>query len=175
MANDFRTDKKGEPPAWKKRETMVMNRIGLSIALVAVMLAAAPTSSFAQQPAPAVGRIKVVEGAAFVVRDGTTLVAKPGESIFKSDVLKTGGNGRLGVTLKDETRLSLGPSSEARVDNFVYKPTEGNVALALKVVRGVMAYVSGRIAKLAPDAVQLEAPAAIVGVRGTTVLIKAGA
>ena len=38
----------------------------------------------------------------------------------------------------------------------------------LKVVRGVAAYVSGRIAKLAPDAIRLETPAAIVGVRGTT-------
>jgi hypothetical protein len=153
-----------------------MNRIGLSIALVAVMLAAAPVVSYAQaQSAPTVGRIKVVSGAAFIVRDNTQLVAKAGEPIFKADVLKTGGNGRLGVTLKDDTRLSLGPSSEARIDNFVYAPTEGSLALALKVVRGVMAYVSGRIAKLAPDAVQLEAPAAIVGVRGTTILIKAGA
>jgi hypothetical protein len=31
--------------------------------------------------------------------------------------------------------------------------------------------VSGRIAKLAPDSVRLETPAAIVGVRGTTVAV----
>jgi hypothetical protein len=37
----------------------------------------------------------------------------------------------------------------------------------------VAAYVSGRIAKLAPDAVRLETPAAIVGVRGTTVVLRA--
>jgi hypothetical protein len=78
------------------------------------------------------------------------------------------------VTLKDDTRLSLGPASEARVDNFAFEPAEGNLALALRVVKGAFAYVSGRIAKLAPDAVRLEAPAAIVGVRGTTVVIKAG-
>jgi hypothetical protein len=154
---------------------MVMNRIGLSIAVVAGMLAAAPSSSYAQSAPAAVGRIKVVSGTAFIVRDNTQLVAKVGEPVFKADVLKTSGNGKLGVTLKDDTRLSLGPSSEARVDNFVYAPTEGGLALALKVVRGVVAYVSGRIAKLAPDAVVLEAPAAIVGVRGTTILIKSGA
>jgi hypothetical protein len=33
-------------------------------------------------------------------------------------------------------------------------------------------YVSGKIAKLAPDAVRLETPAAIVGVRGTTVAVR---
>jgi hypothetical protein len=44
----------------------------------------------------------------------------------------------------------------------------------LNFVKGVAAYVSGRMAKLAPDAVRLETPAAIVGVRGTTVAIKVG-
>jgi len=38
----------------------------------------------------------------------------------------------------------------------------------------VAAYVSGRMAKLSPDSVRLETPAAIVGVRGTTVAIKVG-
>jgi hypothetical protein len=33
------------------------------------------------------------------------------------------------------------------------------------------AYVSGRIAKLSPDAVRLETPGAIVGVRGTTLAL----
>jgi hypothetical protein len=39
-------------------------------------------------------------------------------------------------------------------------------------MRGVVAYVSGRIAKLAPDAVRIETPAAILGVRGTTLAIR---
>jgi len=40
------------------------------------------------------------------------------------------------------------------------------------MVRGAAAYVSGRIAKLSPDAVRLETPQAIVGVRGTTLAIR---
>ena len=42
---------------------------------------------------------------------------------------------------------------------------------SFEFVRGAAAYVSGHIAKLAPDAVRLETPTAIVGVRGTTVAI----
>ena len=45
-------------------------------------------------------------------------------------------------------------------------------AMVLKFARGVAAYVSGRMAKLAPDAIRLETPSAIVGVRGTTVAIR---
>ena len=43
--------------------------------------------------------------------------------------------------------------------------------MVLKFVRGVAAYVSGRMAKLAPDAIRLETPSAIVGIRGTTLAI----
>jgi len=44
--------------------------------------------------------------------------------------------------------------------------------LVLKFVQGAAAYVSGRIAKLAPDSIRLETPAAIVGVRGTSLAIR---
>ena len=55
-----------------------------------------------------------------------------------------------------------------RVDRFLYVPAEGRLGLVLSVVRGVVAYVSGRIAKLSPDSIRLQTPAAVVGVRGTT-------
>jgi hypothetical protein len=160
---------KERPPTQKKRETLPTNRSWL-IGLAVAMLALAPTLVLAQ-PA-AVGRVKVVSGSVSIVRGGGEMNVKAGDAVFKSDILKTGGDGRLGITLKDDTRLSLGPSSEARVENFVYQPAEGSLALSLKIVRGVVAYVSGRIARLAPDAVRLDAPTAIVGVRGTTLIIK---
>jgi hypothetical protein len=135
----------------------------------ALLLAAVP--AFGQQPAPA-GRIKVTTGAVFVVREGKAVPANPGDVLFEADGLRTGANGRLGVILKDDTRIALGPSSEIRLDRFAYAPAEGQFGFALRLVRGVAAYVSGRIAKLAPDSIRLETPAAIVGVRGTTVVLR---
>ena len=78
------------------------------------------------------------------------------------------------MTLKDDTRVSLGPASEVHVASFRYAPSQGAVALVLKFVRGVAGYVSGQIAKISPDAVRLETPNAIVGVRGTTLAIRVG-
>ena len=138
-------------------------------AALALALAAAP--AFAQQPPSAAGRIKVASGAVFIVRAGALVPAQAGQEVFESDGLKTGADGRVGVTLKDDTRLSLGPASEVRLDRFVFAPADGQMGLVLKVVRGVMAYVSGRIAKLAPDSIRLETPAAVVGVRGTTLAV----
>ena len=138
--------------------------------LLALALAGATPLS-AQNPTAA-GRIKVASGSAFIVRQGTSTPAQVGQVVLESDELRTGGDGRIGVTLKDDTRLSIGPNSEAHLDRFVYAPAEGSLALVLRFVRGVAAYVSGRIAKLAPDAIRLETPSAIVGVRGTSLAVR---
>jgi hypothetical protein len=135
------------------------------------LVVASVTPVLAQQPAAA-GHVKIVSGDAFVVRGGAAIAAQPGQVVFQNDTLRTGANGAIGITLNDDTRVSLGPSSEMRVDRFVFAPGEGSVAMVLQFMRGVAAYVSGRMAKLAPDAVRLETPAAIVGVRGTTIAIR---
>jgi hypothetical protein len=145
--------------------------LGCSLALIAVV--GASTSPIAQQPVPA-GRVKLVSGTAFVVHEGRPIPAKVGDAVFETDALTTGPDGRIGVTLRDETRISLGPSSEVRLDRFLYSPADGGLAFVLKIVRGLAAYASGRIAKLKPDAVRLETPAAIVGVRGTRLAIHVG-
>jgi len=137
----------------------------------AVVLALLTVPASAAEPQQSAGQIKVVSGAAFIVRGNTVLPATIGQRVFEADKVRTGSDGRLGITLKDDTRFSLGPNSEVHLNRFAYAPSEGRIGLALNVVRGVAAYVSGRIAKLSPDAVKLETPGAIVGVRGTTLAL----
>jgi hypothetical protein len=124
---------------------------------------AAPTS---------VGLVKLAEGTAVVQRGDQTLPARPGLSLLEGDMLRTGADGRLGVILRDDTRVSLGPETEVRIDRFLFAPSQGQLALVLKMLRGAAAYVSGKIAKLSPDAVRVETPVAIVGVRGTRFAVK---
>jgi hypothetical protein len=145
--------------------------MGLRRLAVALGLVFATATPVLAEQAPVAGRVKVTSGAAFILRGGETIEAKPGQFVFASDTLKTGPDGTIGVTLKDDTRLSLGPVSEVRLERFVYAPAEGSLGMVLRFVRGAAAYVSGRIAKLAPDSIRLETPAAIVGVRGTTLAI----
>lgn len=137
--------------------------------LVLMLVTTAP--ALAQEPSPA-GKVKVATGSAFIVRGSETLPARPGDVILVSDALQTGVDGALGVTLQDDTRLSLGPSSEVLVERYVFAPDDSALGMVLKFVRGVATYVSGRMAKLAPDAIRLETPAAIVGVRGTSLAIR---
>jgi len=139
--------------------------------VIVMLLTTAPVA--AQQPTPA-GHIKVATGGAYIVRQNASIPAKPGDAVFATDTLRTQANGVIGVTLADDTRVSLGPDSEMRLERYVFAPADGALGMVLHFVRGVAAYVSGRMAKLSPEAVRLETPAAIVGVRGTTVAIKVG-
>jgi hypothetical protein len=139
------------------------------ICVFALTVLAGP--AFAQQPVAA-GRIKLSSGDVFVIRGGNSMPAAVGQEVYESDSLRTGSDGRLGITLKDDTRVSLGPGSEVRLNSFVFTPAEGRLGLVLNFVRGMAVYVSGKIAKLAPDSIRLETPGAIVGVRGTTVAIQ---
>src|SRR5688572_9466108 len=140
--------------------------------VVAVLLAVAWPA--AAQTAEVVGRSKSTSGAVSIVRQGSALTAQPGQPLFQTDSVRTGADGRVGITLKDETRLALGPNTDVRIDQFVYSPGQGSLGMVLKIARGLVAYVSGRIAKLSPDAVRLETPSAILGVRGTRMVIRVG-
>ncbi len=148
-----------------------MTNLRYKVGLVMLLVAATPAQA---QQTPAAGRIKVVSGSAFILHEGKLVPAQIGQDVYTADALRTGNDGRIGVTLKDDTRISLGPSSEVRLERFNYATADGGLALVLKVVRGVAAYVSGRIAKLSPDSIRLETPAAIVGVRGTSLAIRVG-
>ena len=83
----------------------------------------------------------------------------PAPRSSKSDVLRTGADGRLSVMLKDESRLALGPEQRTGADRAspTRRPTRSS-ASALRLARGVLSYVSGLIAKLAPESVQLQTP-----------------
>ena len=147
-----------------------MRAFGRCVGAVALLLAMT-SGAFAQEKMPA-GRIKVVTGAAYILRGGAAVAARPGDAVFASDSLQTGASGTLGVTLKDDTRLSLGPDSEVRLERYVFAPDSGALGMVLNFVRGVAGYISGRMAKLAPDSIRLETPAAIVGVRGTMLAVQ---
>lgn len=147
-----------------------MTDLPWSLAVLTLVFASA-TPALAQQ-ASAAGRIKTVSGSAFIVRDRAMIPAQPGQVVFEADGLRTGADGSIGVTLKDDTRLALGPGSEVRLERFAYAPGTASLGMVLKFVRGVTVYVSGRLAKLAPDSIRLETPSAIVGVRGTTLAIR---
>jgi hypothetical protein len=144
----------------------------IAASVVACVLAIGLASAQLEAQGQPAGYVKVVKGAATIVRSGAARPARPGDAVYQNDGLRTGSDGRLGVTLKDDTRVSLGPDSEIDLSEFKFSPAEGQLGLVMKLLHGVAAYVTGRIGELRPDAVRIETPATIVGVRGTFIVIR---
>jgi hypothetical protein len=119
-----------------------------------------------------VGRVKTVKGTVYVEREGRRELALVGTGVRQADIVVTGPDGAVGVTLADDTLLSAGPNSVLVIERFVYEANQpGSLEAALS--KGTLAVVSGRIAKQAPDAMRVKTPAAILGVRGTEFVVRA--
>ncbi len=119
-----------------------------------------------------IGYVKTVSGDAFVISDGKSINAVSGTSIQLGSVIKTAANGSLGMTLKDNTLLSFGPSTEFTIEDYLFAPGKGSLKLGCRIAGGTLNYVSGAIAKLKPDAVTLRTPTGTIGVRGTHFVLK---
>lgn len=143
-----------------------------TLALILLPLLSASTVRAAEEPY--IASAKIVEGACLVLRGAQSIPAKEGMHLQTGDSLKTGSDGRLSFIMHDGTRVSLGPDTELTVDQFAYDPSHKNFSLVLNLARGILAYVSGKIASFSPDAVKLRTPVAMVGVRGTKFVIGLG-
>jgi hypothetical protein len=119
-----------------------------------------------------VGRVKTVKGTVYVEREGRRELALVGTGVRQADVVVTGPDGAVGVTLADDTLLSAGPNSVLAIERFVYEANQPG-SLEASLSKGTLAVVSGRIAKQAPDAMRVKTPAAILGVRGTEFVVRA--
>jgi hypothetical protein len=148
-----------------------MNHYGLSkslLFLLTILLSFSMTgeATFADT-SPAIATVQRVSGIATVVRQGETISAKIGLDIYQNDTLRTGPGGSMGVVFNDDTLLSLGPESMLVIDEFVFAPRQGRFSIAIRMVKGTLAYFSGLISKLAPESAHIETPTASIGIRGT--------
>ena len=145
------------------------------IGVVAGLVAALGLVSAARGDDRTVGVIRTSAGATFVGRAGPELPGREGLALQEGDVLRTGPDGRLGVILRDDTRLALGPDSEVKIDRFTFVPSKGVLALVIRVARGVATYVSGKIAALSPGSARVETPVATLTTRGTSLAVRVDA
>jgi len=146
-----------------------------NILFVAILLSivSVPTWGHAETDGT-IGVVRNAAGSATVLRGGTVLPATAGTRLHVGDTLGTGPDGSLGVILRDDSSLSIGPSSSLVLRDFLFSPSEGKFGLLVRLSRGTMAYLSGLIGKLAPEKARFETPTATIGIRGTHFAVKVG-
>ena len=132
----------------------------------ASFLAIFPIALRAAEPEAVIGAVKSAQGTAVVHRGTQDIPGQEGMHLILHDVLRTSSNGRIGAILQDGTRLSLGSNTEVKIDDFVYQPVDGKFGLLLRMARGAMSYISGKISQFSPESVKVETPVGVVGLRG---------
>lgn len=119
-----------------------------------------------------IGRIKTVTGAASVVRGKAVTPATAGYQLLVSDVLTTGGDGRIGITFIDNSRFAVGPNSRVALSQFEFDDTTHRGKSLTTVDRGTLGVVSGQIAKENKDAMKVRTPTSLLAARGTTFVVE---
>ncbi|HEU0120758.1 MAG TPA: FecR family protein [Bryobacteraceae bacterium] len=123
-------------------------------------------SAVAAEPEP-IAVIKTLDGPVWVERQGTRQAAVLNNHLHIADVVITGAKGRAGLLFSDGARVSLDPESTLQLERFRYAPAQKEFEMVLRLVRGIAAYVSGKVASFAPGAVRMETPVGVIGLRGT--------
>lgn len=141
--------------------------LGRGLPLIAAVCLAATAS------AAEIGRIKVAKGDVTITREGRQLPGAIGTRLQTGDVVRTGPDGSVGITMDDDSLLSTGPSSVLSLDQYVFDPTTNQGKLDTTLNKGTLAVISGRIAKQSPDAMTVRTPTAVLGVRGTEFVVSA--
>ena len=143
-----------------------------SLSQIVIVVCAALAATAGPAHAAEIGQIKNTAGQVFLLRNNNQQPAKPGDLIEQTDVIVTGSNGSVGVTLIDNSRLSAGPNTRVEFKQFRFNPTTQEGESLTQLHRGTLAIVSGQIAKRSPDAMKVQTPTTILGVRGTKFAVK---
>jgi len=120
-----------------------------------------------------IGQVKVAKGQVTIERKGEMIKATTGARLQSGDLLKTGADGSVGLTMTDNSLLSAGPNSVLSLDKYEFDSTTSQGQFDTTLTKGSLAVISGRIAKQSPEAMTVRTPSSILGIRGTEFVVSA--
>jgi hypothetical protein len=117
------------------------------------------------QAAADIGRAVAVQPNVDAIMPGpsTTALRKDG-SVFQDETIATGAHGTARLQFIDATSLSVMPSSEVKLDKFVFAGKRSAQTFILNATVGAFRFTTGHSAH---EAYEIVTPAAVIGVRGT--------
>lgn len=138
--------------------------------IAALFVALAASSAFAQDYA---GVVKTTRGAASVERAGAQIALAPGTRVNQGDRVVTGKDGYVGITMRDDTLLTLGPGGLLAIDSYGFDPKTHDGNFLVSLTKGVLSVVTGLIARSSPDNFAVKTRISTMGVRGTEFVVEA--
>ncbi len=127
------------------------------------MLFLSLTFMFAQD----VAIVKKASGEVFAKRLKVLEKIYIGSKVQESDIIITKTNSSVGLIFEDGTIISLGENSVLSINKYLFRPAKNEFLFDVDMSKGLATFESGKIGKLAPQAVKFRVPEGVVGIRGT--------
>ena len=109
-------------------------------------------------------------GRAAVIRNDVSQISprviriSTGDEIFRDETVRTAADSDAKFVLRDDTNLSLGPSSTLKLDRAVFSGETSAGDIAIKLSTGAFRFITGNSSK---ESYKIVTPLATIGVRGT--------
>lgn len=87
-----------------------------------------------------------------------------GDDVFREESIDTEVESTAQLLFRDETTLTIGPSSSVVLNSFVYDPETNTGEVVLDATKGAFRFISGSAPS---ESYEIRTPAATLGVRGT--------
>jgi hypothetical protein len=97
------------------------------------------------------------------VVEGNTQSLSNGSELYANETVRTGAASVADLQFIDESKLSVGPISEIRLDKFVYDPSGTSGSVVINATKGAFRFVTGSQDK---KAYQIKTPYGTLGIRG---------
>jgi len=91
---------------------------------------------------------------------------KIGDVVYRGDVVKTGADGKVGITFTDGTAFNLSSNARMELNEFVYDPNGTSNSTLFSLSKGTFTFIAGKVAKTGD--MKIDTPVATMGIRGTT-------
>jgi hypothetical protein len=139
-----------------------------------ILMALCAAIVFGANPAHASssGIVKTVRGQVRIERGTGDVVAKVGDPVQEQDRVVVPPGGSIGISMSDETLLSIGSNSTVVISKYNFNPVTREGQVETSILKGSFRFVSGLIARLNPGAIKISTPSATIGIRGTDFIVE---
>ena len=145
-------------------------RIGIFLAAFLLCLAG---SVRAENKAEPVGAVVAWTGDVSILRENEAkkTQVKAMEPLYASDTVLTGVNSRAKILMKDDSIISLGQNSSAKVKGYAYEIKNDLRSAVFRVISGNARVVVGSFFRGKGSFFRIETRTAVVGVKGTDFIV----
>ncbi|MFP5214217.1 MAG: FecR domain-containing protein, partial [Acidobacteriota bacterium] len=146
-----------------------MKRIVFRLSLILLVLAARVVLA-ATEP---VGKVDLVSGEVALEREGGSQAARPGDSTFLGDRIKTGKDGSIEIVFLDSSRVKLAPNADLVINEYLYKPQDKTREGLLTVASGKARFLVQDLQDFKDKRFRVQTQTAVVGTRDTDFAVSA--